>query len=414
MTDYHRRTTCRACGSGDLVEVLDMGEMPLANAFIEPENAADEKQYPLTLAFCRACSLLQTPDVVDPAILFGDYPYATGASAPLVEHFRKYVHDAIDPLITGGDLVVDIGGNDGTLLNFVKGSQSPNESPRVLNIDPAAPALDSILSVTLPFSAATSRRVVDRFGQAKVVTANNVLAHVDDLLDFLKGVRHLLADDGTFIFETHWVKDLIDRTGYDQVYHEHLCYFSMHSLAQLFGHAGLRAYDVKIVKNHGESLRVFASKSDHCGHSRPTRRDTVADCLIYEKAAALDKEQTYLDFVTRAQAHRELLRDLVYDLVDGGARVIGYGAPAKGTTLLNYCGIGSDLDFVVDGSPSKQDKMVPGVHVPIVSPDELKTDSPNYALLLSWNYADHILAKEQDLRARGTKFIVPFPEIRIV
>lgn len=407
MTDYHRRTTCRACGHHELTQVLDMGDMPLANAFIRPEDICTERRYPLTVAFCSSCSLLQVPDVVDPAILFKNYAYSTGASAPLVEHFRRYAEESVPPLIGPSDLVVDIGGNDGTLLGFIQ-----PYVVRVLNIDPVAPALDSILSVTLPFSSDTAKRVRDRFGPAKVVTANNVLAHVDDLADFLRGVRHLLAEDGTFIFEVHWVKDLIDRTGYDQIYHEHLCYFSLHSLDRLLEHAGFELIDAQVVPMHGQCLRVTAIKAR--SESVHGMSEAAYDILNAEVLANLDTEEPYHAFAKRAQNHREVLRDLVYDLVDGGARMIGYGAPAKGTTLLNYCGVGSDLEYVVDGSPSKQGLLVPGVHVPIVSPDELKTDDPNYALLLSWNYADHILAKEADLRARSTKFIVPFPEIRIV
>ena len=346
--------------------------------------------------------------MVDPAILFGNYAYATGASAPLVEHFRRYAEESVLPLVSKDDLVVDIGGNDGTLLKFIRDAVN---CPTI-NVDPTAGLAGGGLLVNVLFSLEAAKKIERLYGPTKVVTANNVLAHVDDLPDFLEGVRHLLADDGTFIFEVHWVKDLIDRTGYDQVYHEHLCYFSLHSLDLLLERAGFELVDAQVVPMHGQCLRVKAIKD------RPESIHGMSkgayDIYRAETDTGLDTEASYLAFAARAQSHRELLRDVIYDLVDGGARVIGYGAPAKGTTLLNYCGVGSDLDYVVDGSQSKQGKQVPGVHVPIVSPDVLGDDTPDYALLLSWNYADHILEKEKDLRARGTKFIVPFPEVRIV
>lgn len=406
MIDYHRRTTCRGCGHGNLTEVMDLGEMPPANAFIRQEDIPAERAYPLTLAFCENCSLVQVPDVIDPAILFRDYAYATGASAPLVEHFRRYAEESVLPLVSRNDLVVDIGGNDCTLLAFL------HDHCYVLNIDPAAPPNERIPIIPRMFSSVVARSIAEQFELAKVVTVNNVLAHVDDVHDFLRGVRHLLSDDGTFIFEVHWVKDLVDRTGYDQIYHEHLCYFSLHALDLLLEQADLELVDAKVVPMHGQCLRVKAIKARP--ESIHGMSEGCYDIINAEALAGLDTATPYHAFATRAQAHREILRDLIYDLVDGGARIIGYGAPAKGSTLLNYCGIGEDLEYVVDGSSAKQGRHVPGVHVPILSPDELRDDAPNYALLLSWNYANHILEKEKDLRARGTKFIVPFPEIRIV
>jgi hypothetical protein len=369
VTDYHRRTTCRCCKNGDLTQVLDLGLMPPANAFLKREDFDAEKRYPLTLAYCRDCALIQVPDVVDPSVLFNSaYAYETGVSVPMVEHFKRYAEEAVFPLVSKDDLVVDIGGNDGTLLSF---------------------------------------------GHAKVITANNVLAHVDDVVDFLRGVRHLLADDGTFIFEVHWVKDLLDRTGYDQIYHEHLCYFSLYSLTRMLDAAGLEIFDAEIVPMHGRSLRVKACKSRVECVKGATQ--SYHDILAAELVAGLDKADPYIAFGHRVEAKRHVLRDLLYDLKDGGAVIIGYGAPAKGTTLLNYCGIGPEtLDCVVDTSPLKQGRYVPGVHVPVVGPELLDSDRIDYVLLLSWNYADYILEKEKELRDAGTKFILPFPEISVV
>jgi hypothetical protein len=373
--------------------------MPPANAFRKPGEA--ETSYPLTVAFCEDCSLLQVPDVVAPEILFKDYVYATGASAPLVEHFRKYAAENILPIVTPDDLVIDIGGNDGTLLGRLE------DRCHTLNVDPSASPQDGSV-YRQPFNRAEAAWIRTCYGPAKVVTANNVLAHVDDVQDFIKGVRHLMADDSTFIFEVHWVKDLLDHTGFDQIYHEHLCYFSLTALVRMLDHVGLKVYNVEIVQNHGRSLRVFAKKSP------ATIMAMVESVLWIEYDGGLTDISVYQKFATAVQNKREVLRDLLYDLKDGGARIVGYGAPAKGSTLINYCGLGSTLEYVVDGSKAKQGKLVPGTRVPVVRPERLLHDVPEYALLLSWNYRDHILEKEHVLRERGTKFIVPVPGIEIV
>jgi hypothetical protein len=409
MTDYYRRTTCRACGHKHLTQVLDLGEMPPANAFVRPDEADGEVSYPLTLAFCESCSLLQVPDVVAPEILFKDYKYVTGSAAPMTDHFRRYAETAVLPLVAKDDLVVDVGGNDGTLLSFVK-----DHCGKVLNVDPAADmSRCGGHSIAKLFSSDEAKRIAAVFGHAKVVTANNVLAHTDDPFDFVRGVRHLLADDGTFIFEVQWAKSLVGDASFDHVYHEHLSYFSLHALDRMLENAGFELVDAQIVPTQGQSLRVKAIKD------RPESIYGMSEGAynIYraETDAGLDTEDPYLAFAGRVEAKRGLIRDLLFDLKDGGARIMGYGAPAKGSTLLNYCGIDDEtLDYVVDRTKQKQGLLVPGAHVPVVSPDRLLYDAPDYALLMSWNYRDHILEKEKVLRSRGTKFIVPGREVVVV
>ena len=406
MKEYHKRSTCRACGSDELEHVLDLGNMPLANAFITPAQKLTEKKYPLTLSFCTRCQLVQTPDVVDPALVFKDYVYATGVSPPLVEHFRKYAADAIDPLIVSADDVVyDIGGNDGTLLDHIKAPCT------LVNVDTAAPELahdskPNQVNVRRRFTYDVATDLVTQFGQARIITANNVLAHVDDIRDFLRGVHALLAYNGDFIFEVHWASDMLESGHYDQIYHEHLSYFSLSALWNMLKHAGLAIYDTRIVENHGKSLRVFAKHKGATGY--------VHQRAINIMASEKQTVETWETFADEVEASRNTLRDLIYDLVDSGAKVAGYGAPAKGTTLLNHCGLGADsIQYVVDGSKSKQGKLVPGVHIPVVEPSKIVEDIPDYALLLSWNYKTHILEKEAGLRAKGTKFIVPGKELAV-
>lgn len=407
MTDYYyRRTTCRACGHRHLTQVLDLGEMPPANAFVRPDEADGEVSYPLTLAFCESCSLLQVPDVVAPEILFKDYKYVTGSAAPMADHFGRYAETAVLPLVAGDDLVVDVGGNDGTLLSFVK-----DHVAKVLNVDPAADmSRCGGHSIARLFSSDEAKRIAAVFGHAKVVTANNVLAHTDDPFDFVRGVRHLLADDGTFIFEVQWAKSLVGDASFDHVYHEHLSYFSLFSLEKMINHAGMHVTNVDVVEAQGRSLRVFARKSGYISGDGKINR-----ILAEERDCGVARLPLWHDFAARVEAKRGLIRDLLFDLKDGGARIVGYGAPAKGSTLLNYCGIDDEtLDYVVDGTKQKQGLLVPGAHVPVVNPDRLLHDAPDYALLLSWNYRDHILEKEKVLRSRGTKFIVPGREVVVV
>lgn len=409
MSDYIHKTTCRVCEGTDLVKVLDLGSTPPANAYLKKEELEKpEKSYPLVLYFCRTCSLAQLLDVVDPEILFKDYHYVTGASFPVIGHFKKYAQEAILPILTSpDDLVIDIGGNDGLLLSYVK------DHTRVLNVDPAdnlAPISEARGVPFYPafFAAQTVDDILAKYGKAKVVVANNVFAHTDPIRDVFQGVAKLIGDDGVFIFEVHWAKHLIDEGCFDQIYHEHLCFYSLHAAKYLVEACGMQVFDVQIVPMQGQSLRVYAAK-------RQEIKPSVGDLLEIERKAGLFDENTFLAFGKKVNDNKEKLRTLLLDLKSKGKRVVGYGAPAKGNTLLNYYGIGTDiLGFLTDTTPQKQGLYSPGMHVPIVSPERLYTDKPDYILLLAWNYKDAILAKEENLRSDGTTFIIPIPDIKII
>ena len=404
ISDHTHRTTCRACGGSDLAEVLNLGEQPLANAFLRPNQFADEKRYPLVLYFCRGCSLVQLLDVVRPDILFNkNYVYSNKTIPALHEHFRDYAEKEILPHVGSRDLVVDIGGNDGLLLSFLK------DRARVLNVDPAA-GPDTVRCCQ-PFTEALAESItVDGTKRAKVITANNVFAHVDDIQDALRGIYRLLRDDGVFIMEVHWVADLVKRGCFDQIYHEHLCYWSLTALTKVLNSVGLHVVDCKVVWTQGRSLRVTAAKKPYGGVS-------TADYFYSLERGYLTEEETFLEFGKRAFAKRALLRDLLYDL-SGEAdcrMIVGYGAPAKGNTLLNFVGISwPHLTYLIDSTPAKQGLYTPGANLLVRHPDTIKEERPDYALLLAWNYADEILKREAELRAAGTKFIVPFPEVTIV
>jgi hypothetical protein len=394
------------CGGTDLVEVLDLGSTPPANAYLKAEDLDKvEKQFPLVLYFCRTCSLAQLRHVVHPEILFKGYHFLTSASTPSITHFKGYAERAILPRIgSPEDLVIDIGGNDGTLLSYVKGRA------RVLNVDPAdnlAPISKAKRVAFYPafFTSETADRLLSEYGPAKIVTANNVFAHTDPIRDVFTGVAKLIGDTGTFIFEVHWAKHLVDESAFDQIYHEHLCFYSLHALKVLIEATGMRLIDVEIVPMQGKTLRVYAAQGG-------TPTENVELILKEEEDAGLKEETRYHLFAENVRVNKEKVVSLLNELKNAGKKIVGYGAPAKSNTLLNYYGIGKEtIDYLTDTTILKQGLYSPGTHIPIVSPERLTKDTPDYVLLLAWNFKDAILEKEKDLLARGVRFIVTVPEI---
>lgn len=403
-----RRNTCRGCGSPNLVEVLDLGKMPPANAFFDPAKNAEEDAFPLVAYVCSNCFLFQLLDIVNPKILFSQYDYLTSASEPLAEHFRseaRYLAERFQ--LAKNDLVVEIGGNDGVLLEEVR------TKCRTLNIEPAEniaaiSRAKSIETIGDFFTAELARDILAKYGKAKIIVANNVMAHIDDLESVFKGVKLLLTDDGAFVFEVHWLGNLMGEGGFDQIYHEHLCYYSLIALKKMVERMGLAIFDVESVPIHGESMRVFVGKN-----RAPLK--SVSDFLDRESGLGLDKLETFIKFKDKAAENKKEIVALLTGLKRDGKTIVGYGAPAKGNTLLNYCGVTADsVDFITDTTPLKQNLLAPGSRIPVYAPAKLKEKKPDYILLLAWNYADAILEKESDLRKRGVKFILPVPEPRVV
>jgi SAM-dependent methyltransferase len=405
-----RNRSCRACKGEELTKILDLGRTALANAFLAKEQFPHERSFPLQVYFCNRCSLVQLIDVVAPEILFSHYAYFTSASSKtLPAHFMTLAEDlAGDP---GNRFVVEIGSNDGVLLRTLK-----ERGIDILGVEPAVNVAEvanaqGVETINDFFTESLARRIVTGKGRADVVIANNVVAHIDNLEDLIRGVGVLLKDSGRFIFEVHHVADLIANKGFDQIYHEHLSYFSLTVLRKLFQRFDMNIFDVKIVPIHGQSLRVCAGRR----RIFPESSRSVRELLDDEESLELHEVRTYLRFASEVESIKRGLLDLLRGLKSESKRIIGYGAPAKGNTLLNYCGIGPEtLDYVIDTTPSKQNLFTPGVHIPVVAPEKLKEDKADYLLLLAWNYAEEIFKKEETLRAKGVKFIVPIPEPRIV
>lgn len=416
MEKYSVKTLCRICGGKDFMLVLDLGEMPVSNAFVSPARLTEKEDiFPLTVHLCKLCKSLQLRYAVSSELIFKNYHYATGASRPLVEHFNTLADEIVETFVESPrDLVIEIGSNDGSLLSRIK------NKCRILGIDPA----DNIVQIAeqngVPtrvgfFSSQLAERVRADVGFAQVIVANNVMAHIENIRDVFVGVRNLLTDDGTFIFEVHWVGNLLTDGGFDQIYHEHFYYHSLSSLKILLDSLDMEIRDVKLVPIHGESMRVYAGKTRRSLSDSSMAATRVEDFLQREKEMGLTEENTYKSFSEKVERNKTELLALLAELVASGKKIAGYGAPAKGNTLLNYFNIGTDtLSYITDTTPSKQGYYTPGSRIPIVAPDAIYSRMPDYILLLSWNYAESILEKEKALREKGVKFIIPVPTVRVL
>lgn len=412
-----RLPVCRACGVDNLSMALSLGRTPLANALLTAEQLNEpEPTYPLDLAFCQSCTLLQITETVPPEKLFREYFYLSSFSDTMLHHAEEIVSRLIKShALSQKSLVVEVASNDGYLLQYYKRSSVP-----VLGIEPAvniariAETERGIPTLCEFFGEALARRLRDEGRRADIIHANNVLAHVADLNGFARGLEKLLKETGVAVIEVPYVKEMVDRTEFDTIYHEHLCYFSLTALDRLFERNGMLIVDVERLPIHGGSLRIFAAR---IGGERAAggKSAGVLELLKEEARWGVSKRDFYLGFAEKVERLRDDLAALLRDLKSKGKRVAVYGASAKGSTLLNYCRIGREtIDFVVDRSRVKQGYYTPGTHLPIYAPEKLTEEMPDYALLLTWNFADEILEQQAEYRRRGGRFIIPIPEVKIV
>jgi hypothetical protein len=384
---------------------LSLGEQPLANSFLSgPGQFAKEKLYGLDVYFCDDCSLVQLLDVVNPEILFRDYIYVTGTSETMASHNQAYAATVMELLTLGrDDLVVEAASNDGSLLK-----QFRNRGVRTLGVEPArnlaeAARASGIETFDSFFNVEEALRIRESHGRAKAVIANNVLAHVDDTQGFLCGARELIAGGGLVIFEVPYLVELLDRLEYDTIYHEHLCYFSVLALQKLCEAADLGIERIDRVPVHGGSLRVYAGiRARHCRDAQDLARQEVE--------RGLNSLATYEQFASRVFEHRHLLRSFLCDRITHGRTLAAYGAPAKGNTLLNYCGIDTSIiPFTVDRNPRKVGKFTPGMHIPVRPVSALLEERPDEVLILAWNFAGEIIRQQEAYRVQGGRFITPLP-----
>ncbi|EKD87572.1 MAG: hypothetical protein ACD_36C00018G0001 [uncultured bacterium] len=409
----HKRTTCRACKNTKLTKVLSLGPTPLANAFLTKEMLDKEEMfYPLDVYFCQNCHFLQLGHVVRPEILFKNYVYVSSTSPVFVEHFHDFAHDLIQRFdLDQKSLVVDIGSNDGILLKPLK-----EHNLRTLGIEPAQNIAarankDGIKTIAKFFTTALARSIGKAYGQASVVTANNVFAHIDNLDEVIEGTKILLKKNGVFVVEAPYLVDFLTKNYFDLVYHEHLSYLSVKPLQTLFHRFDMEIFDVQKVPVHGGSIRVFV-KGKGAAYKQTAR---LSHFLKLEKRMRLDRVETYFTYADKVRINKTKLIALLTKLKHQGKSIAGYGAPAKGNTLLNYFGIGTDyINYIIDDSPYKQGLYSPGKHIPVVASAMLAKQKPDYLLLLAWNFAKPIMEKLQDYQHQGGKFIVPVPRPKTV
>lgn len=405
--------SCRFCGAPLRLTFCDLGMSPLSNAFVKPSEAhRAETFYPLHAFVCERCFLVQLEQFETPERIFGDYVYFSSYSDTWLEHCRRYAEAMRAALRLGPQsLVIEVASNDGYLLQFFQKVGIP-----VLGIEPARNVAAAAEGKGIPtlcefFGSGLAVRLVEEGRRADLVVANNVMAHVPDLNDFVAGLRHVLKPGGVLTVEVPHLLRLIEEHQFDTIYHEHFSYFSFTTASRVLACHGLAIHDVEQLSTHGGSLRIHASLAAAERATMPS----VDALLVAERSARLDEPGIYASFSEKVKRTKRALLDFMIKAKHAGKRIAGYGAPAKGNTLLNYCGIRTDLlDYTVDRSPHKQGLLLPGTRIPVFEPARIMETRPDYVLILPWNLKDEIIAQMSGIRDWGGEFVLPIPEVRVI
>jgi len=408
-----RHHICRLCGGDALTQVLSLTPTPPANAFVNAD-ALDTLQacFPLDVFFCEDCRHVQLLDVVDPALLFENYVYVSGTSPVFVKHFKAYADEVIRRFVAepSASLAIDIGSNDGTLLSAFK-----DHGLSVLGIDPAREIAANATARGIEtriafFDSALARQLAEDRGRARVITANNVFAHADNLNDIVIGIRDLLTTDGVFVFEASYLVDVYEHTLFDTIYHEHLAYHSVKPLLRFFYANGLRLFAAERVGSHGGSLRGFVCHADG-----PWEDDgSVGELIEREQTLGLDKAKTLVAFAEKIDALKAQLGEVLAGIKAKGGVIAAFGAPAKATTLMYHFGFGPEIvDFIVDDNPLKQGMYSPGMHIPVLPSSALYERNPDATIILAWNFAEPIIARHAAYQRAGGQFIIPLPSLEM-
>ena len=404
--------SCIVCGQQTVERFLNLGSTALANKFLTKEELSKpEAKYPLRVGFCHTCGHVQLTEEVPPSAMFEDYLYVSSASDTLKAHLFDLSDIVVKRRNLGAkDLVIDIGCNDGTLLTGFK-----RHGVRTLGVDPA----QNLAALTKDngieryvgfFNSKTAKEIVAKWGQASAMTATNTFPHIPALQDFVEGIKIALAPGGAFVIEAHYLIDIIEQCAFDTIYHEHISYWALGPMIYLFEKHGMQVTNAERLALHHGQLRVTVQRK-----GEETPQASVAEILEAERRLGLDKLSTYQRFAQKTMQLKADLQRTLKELRDHGKRVVGYGAPAKGNTLLGFLEIGPSLiEYIADKSSLKQGRYCPGVHIPVVPPDRLLKDQPDYVVLLAWNFIDEILAQQEEYRRRGGKFIVPVPDVKII
>ena len=407
---YIRMEKCRICNSKNLVKYLDLGRTPLANSLIEPGDKNNKEiNYPLEVLYCEDCYLSQLSIVVNPEILFSRYIYRSSISKTFQAHCTEMVEKIIERMEPNEcGLVVDIASNDGCLLQKFR-----NSGFKTLGIEPAKNLTDianskGIETICSFWNRKTANKILKKHGGARIITATNVLAHVDNLNEFLIAVKILLEKNGLFVVEVPYLYDLLTKNEFDTIYHEHLSYFLIKPLKKLYEKFGLSIISIKKYPIHGGSLRIYASKD------RLNADKSIRNFIDLENKENLYDGKTYKNFNKRVKKVKKDLLELLKELKNKNKKIAAYGASAKGNTLLNYCSIDEKLiSFIIDDTPEKQNNFAPGSRIKIVDASYLEKEKPDYLLLLAWNFTKEIKQKTKKVYKRKIKYIIPIPTVRV-
>lgn len=404
---------CRHCTAPLQVSFCDLGMSPLANSYVAAERAAfAESFYPLHAFVCGDCFLVQLQEFESPQHIFGDYLYFSSYSTSWLQHAERYVQQVSERFALGaGHQVMEIASNDGYLLQYFQARGIP-----VLGIEPAANVAAVAVAKGIPsivefFGTALASRLVAQGTRPDLIVGNNVLAHVPDLNDFVRGLKLALAERGLITLEFPHLLRLMQHNQFDTIYHEHFSYLSLLTVERVFRAHGLRVFDVEQLSTHGGSLRIYATHVDGSPHAEHPR---VSELRAEEASAGLASLEAYTRFELQVQRTKRRLLSFLLDAKEQGKRVAAYGAPAKGNTLLNYCGVRTDLiDYTVDMSPHKQGRLLPGTRIPIFAPSKITETKPDYLLVLPWNLRPEITAQMAEIRGWGGRFVFPIPTLEI-
>jgi SAM-dependent methyltransferase len=404
---------CRFCGVGLRHTLVDLGMSPLCESYVSPEKANQmEPFYPLHVYVCDKCFLAQLEQYVSAEEIFSEYAYFSSYSDSWLEHSSRYTEMIVGRLGLGsGSTVMELASNDGYLLQYFV-----RKGIRVIGVEPAANVAAAAEQIGVPtvvkfFGRVSARELSAQYGQVDLLIGNNVLAQVPDLNDFVGGMKTVLKPGGVITMEFPHLMRLMNENQFDTIYHEHFSYFSFIAAEKIFAHHGFRLVDVEELPTHGGSLRIYARHNED--RTEPLG-DRVVEMRQRELGAGFERIETYGKFGEQVKETKRKLLEFLIGARREGKSVVGYGAPGKGNTLLNYCGIRTDfIDYTVDRNPYKQGKFLPGTHIPILHPDKVRETKPDYLFILPWNFKDEIMAQMSGIRAWGGKFVVPIPEVTV-
>lgn len=414
MKKINTISKCRFCNNKLEHSVIDLGMSPLCQKHVKPEHANDmEKFYPLHAFVCANCWLMQLEEFATPDEIFAvDYAYFSSYSESWLQHARKYTELMISRFgLNTKSLVAEIASNDGYLLQWFVEKNIP-----VLGIEPAAnvaaAAIDKgVRTEVVFFGKNAANLLVSKYGKADLLLGNNVLAHVPDINDFVAGMKEMLNTEGVITMEFPHLQRLIERNQFDTIYHEHFSYLSFVAVNRIFAHHGITLFDVEELSTHGGSLRIYGKHTDDY---KKVVTEKVIELLQREIDLGFESLEYYSLFEEKVKETKRKILDFLIEAKRNGKIIVGYGAPGKGNTLLNYCGIRTDfMDYTVDMSPHKQNNFLPGTHIPILHPDKIKETKPNYVFILPWNLKEEIMNQHKYIRDWGGKFVVPIPELMI-